>query len=247
MGRDFQPGQYYAAPHVPEQFQKELTEIGGTNIYGRPNLLLSWGMDKKWIRNGEWVPQYPCSYEVVQTRRMTKSGIEVIEDKLVWFGVPRYYIERWIPFEVYCPQGADYWEQSLRWRMEEGWSWLDGKLVRYKEPIDVMGPAPVEGIYRSILRIQDGDGNYVHPQQAMLDALKRAYFEMLHNEKSPAQQIRDDIADWEERRRKALDRLEERLTDSLKSTAHWITDPARKRKGGSGTRMVLLPGEKCNN
>lgn len=231
----YEPGRYYAAPFnaADSHFQKELTRIGGLNPYNEPNLKLEWGMNKRWLRSGRWQPQYPSS--VVRHERIIEEPgkLPVVKVEIVRYGTPLWIVERWYPAEVICPQGREYWEMCATFADPD-----NGGLLT-----PVLGPYPEHGEWRGLVWIHDGQREYQYPNAQILEQVRNFWFEQQHDTTPVEQQIKNEYAEIEARRNRLMDELGERLDDAIKSTAHWIADPARKRKGGSGTRMIILPGQ----
>lgn len=138
----------------PEEFQRELTAIGGVNPFGRPVLRVVDGRrEEKW-EGGGWVLKYP----VITNRRQgfeyrdDEGRTQFVEDPA---DVPRgklcvdafrqdehgeevYIVERWRSAEFLASTGR--FDDSLR-RDEEG-----SELIRER---------PSEGHYDFMLRLQD--------------------------------------------------------------------------------------------
>jgi hypothetical protein len=246
--KKFEDGKYYPSPSVPPYFRQELVRIGGLNPYRKPMLVLTWGMNKKWIRYGQYIPQYPGSCEVGQEVARSESGLYASREVSKWFGVPRWCIEKWYSFEEYCPQGVDYYEEKLRYSYEGGTYHLEGLTQREKQMMDVLGPPPTDGIYRCIYWLTDIHGGYAEPDRAVLTTLEDAYYRR-NNSLDPtyAEQVSKDIAEVNARNeRLAAERLY-RMNSTVRLHAHRIADPARKNKGGSGAGIVFLPEEKKEN
>lgn len=240
----FEAGRYHPSPSIPAYFRQELVRIGGLNPYRKPMLSLTWGMNKKWVRFGQLVPQYPGSCEVGQEVTRSEAGVYGAREVAKWFGVPRWCIEKWYSFEEYCPQGVEYYEEKLRYSYEGGTYHLAGLTERELQMMDVLGPAPLEGIYRCIYWITDAQGAYAEPDRAVLTTLEDAYYRR-NNSLDPgyAEQVSKDLdAATARDERLAAERLY-RMNSTVKLHAHRIADPARKNKGGSGAGIVILPGK----
>jgi hypothetical protein len=245
--KKYESGRYHIAPSVPPYFRDELVRIGGLTPYKKPMLMLTWGMNKKWLRYGQLMPQYPGSCEVGRQNVEHPNGLVEVVEVSKWFGVPRWCIEKWYSFEEYCPQGADFYNEKLRYSFEGGTYHLEGMTQRELQMMDVLGPPPLEGIYRCIYWITDALGGYAEPDRAVLNALEDAFYRRNNGlDPSMAVQISNDIADIQARNeRLAAERLY-RMNSVVKLHAHRIADPARKNKGGSGAGIVILPGDKTN-
>jgi hypothetical protein len=246
--KDYKSGRYHAAPSVPSYFRDELVRIGGLTPYKKPMLMLTWGMNKFWVRYGERIPQYPGSCEVGNETINLSNGLFGVREVSKWFGVPRWCIEKWYSFEEYCPQGQEYYNKNLRWSFEGGTFHLQGATQRELQMMDVLGPAPLEGIYRNIFWITDAKGGYADPDRSVLTALEDAFHRRNNGlDPSMAEQVSNDIAAINARNeRLAAERLY-RMNSTVRLHAHRIADPARKNKGGSGASIVIMPGkEKLN-
>jgi hypothetical protein len=211
-------------------------------------LMLTWGMNKKWIRYGQLLPQYPGSCEVGNETIHHPNGLSEVREVSRWFGVPRWCIEKWYSFEEYCPQGQQFYNEKLRFSFEGGTYHLEGRTQQELQTMDVLGPAPLEGIYRCIAWITDKDGGYADPDRAILTMLEDAFYRRDNGlDPSMAEQVSIDTAEINARNeRLAAERLY-RMNSVVKLHAHRIADPARANKGGSGASTVIMPGKEKKN
>lgn len=92
--------QYQPAPNKPDWFVKALTNIGGLNVFGEPNLRVVWGMDERTFRGGN-----PDAIKYLGT-----TGREL--------GMPAWILEEWwSPDRLGTPED---WERERYFVNEAG-------------------------------------------------------------------------------------------------------------------------------
>ncbi len=160
------------APHIPEWFTKELTELGGKSDNGRdPQLRIVWGGSATTFWQGRIRIKYPrysnkkaIGWETINTdgtRELLPLSAANNNDGKVgrliydWLdiGKPFFFMEEWVAPEIAC----EGWE-AVRWQYTPPNTW-----------IDKLGPAPREGLYRHLFTLATDDGEYMPPdEQAMV-------------------------------------------------------------------------------
>lgn len=221
----FEEGQRHnsPAPDLDPKFQRKLTEIGGLNPFGEPNLKLVWGMTaKKWFR-GKLRTKYVNSRVPVQERQtftrykgkkvqkyatldMALDGEKDFPGSLFrlqtdyeWIGEALWIVEQWHPAEQYARTEADH--ERFRWRPVENDREM-GNIAR----CDMLGPYPSRGFYEMTIKVARWDGeNYsdgtpvLHYREMGTDVIDDIERRIHAREKAPVQgnidQIhRDDLA-----------------------------------------------------
>ncbi len=168
------------SPYVPTWFKEELKKIGGVTESGQPLYRIVWGPDQKIFAYGEYRLKYlqsskrvPVAWEVIQNGEPILLPVEAANDpkypigRLVfaWLdrGKPFFFLEEWCPPETACDQ----WELT-RWEVDPNKYYSDPNRM-----IDVLGPAPREGLYMPVLSLQDNDGNTLYPNETTLEWLRK--------------------------------------------------------------------------
>lgn len=168
------------SPSVPPWFHEELKKIGGVADNGQPLYRIVWGPDQKVFAYGEYRLKYlqssrrvPVAWEVIQDGEAILLPVESANDpkypigRLVfaWLdvGKPFFYLEEWCPPEIACTE----WE-LIRWEVDPNKYHDDPDRM-----IDVLGPAPNQGLYRPVLSLQDNDGNPLYPNESTLEWVRR--------------------------------------------------------------------------
>jgi hypothetical protein len=188
-------------PSIPRWFEKELTQMGGKTSDGRPKLKLVWGgSEVQWSR-GRWRIKYPkftkkfvVGWEAIrfyadgEGKQYAEPGPsrkpvtellppEAANDpangvgRLVYdwldVGKPRWIVEKWLPPEIACkgwPKDGDFGAEAIkiRYAYDDNLGW-----------IDVIGPPPVKGLYVEWQWIDTPLGEYKHPDEEVMAALRR--------------------------------------------------------------------------
>lgn len=221
----------FPRPPINGRFQKELTRVAGKNEYGKPLVRLTWGPEETRIAFGQVRKKYlaavlkkmTCWEERTsdgQVLRHKPSGtapsapvtsllVPIYETTDI--GKPRWFLEEWWPPEL----SASDWEDH-RYKWEHG--------IR----VDVLGPRPNEGLYRSFRCIQTEDGKYREPNDEdlqevrqllqMRDAEKKEYGnrEVQNDKKAIATRAQEYTDAIEEREEKRLDKFEEELKEKIR-------------------------------
>ena len=99
--------QNFPAPYLNPRFVRELTEIGGVNLYGEPNLIFEWGGSALEEIDGEpGLKFYLCTTPPrTVTIKQTLAGVMVPQSVSVDIGVPRWFVTRWIEPHEGWPRG----------------------------------------------------------------------------------------------------------------------------------------------
>lgn len=166
----------FPRPAISGRWQEEFAKIVGKNDYGKPQIRLVWGPDEHRIAYGKLRKKYLAAVlrkMVCWEERSPKGTIRkhptsstppdtIPIDSIVYpvyestdIGKPRWYLEEWWAPELVMPD----WENQ-RYEWQEG--------VR----VDILGPAPVEGMYRFFKCIQAEDGSYREPNDSDLEDVK---------------------------------------------------------------------------
>lgn len=168
-------------PYLSPDFVKELNRIGGYSPCGRfPIYRVVWGGSEQHFALGEMRLKYPKSWKTVPVawavirdgkevllplEESTKThdekgqpiiGRPVYEKRVV--GVQSWFLEQWMPPEIACIG----WE-ALRYKYDMA------KGVR----IDVLGPAPRDGVYKALIKLQDNTGKILQPGPETLEWVKK--------------------------------------------------------------------------
>lgn len=172
------------APYIPPEFTKELTKIGGLSPCGRfPIYRLAWGGSERIFSHGEMRLKYPKSWKTVQIGWTTvRNGKEVavpVEEIVNPFnsdgtpaiirpiygkqvkGVQAWFLEQWMPPSLACPG----WE-ALRYEID----------IATGTKIDIMGPPPVDGQYKCLIKLQNDAGEYLQPNAETLEWVRRVIY-----------------------------------------------------------------------
>lgn len=217
-------------------FEKELLRIGGKAPNGKALLRLEWGQEETIIRGGKLRMKYLAlivhkrlGWQCIDTSlaendpgRHVRYGAGVRQEDIPAhffiteikesfdIGKPRWYIAEYWPAGLCVPD----WE-------EQRYTWKDG--IRE----DTLGPAPHEGMYRSLMVLEDDDKEPIEPCQAVLEEIQvmlreRERTKIDHGAEegaSPVEMERmlHEMDQWDEdRQRKFKNALEDRLEQSMK-------------------------------
>lgn len=159
MISDFRPESNSEAPPISSGWQKQLTQIGGTLLDGRPKLRLIWGQspDATIFYRGRqrlryihhWTEEivgwdahyYDSTGRLLEIKRFPPSlrpseasGALIVRPVLEVrdIGIPRWFIEQYMPPSLACAG----WEDS-RHSLDED----------TREMVDELGPPPSQGMY----------------------------------------------------------------------------------------------------
>lgn len=241
-----EPFTYYPAPPISVKFQQGLTRIGGLTPNGLPMFRIVWGMDEKWVRNGEIVPRYVGSTRENDVERTTPGGLVLgIERVFEVYGKPRWIIEEWHDPNTMGPSleiaEADW--QKLRYRYSIGAGYdEDGNPAPVVVCEDVLGTFPKDR-YKYVCTLETSDGQYAQPSEWWLEIIRET---LKRRNERKFTSVEAEIADLEDqmlqRRKAATEPIWQEAAEDLALHAHRLIDPARANKGGSRPGMIILPG-----
>lgn len=242
-----EPFKYYPAPPISVKFQRGLTEIGGLTPGGKPMFRVVWGMDEKWVRNGEVVPRYVGSTRENDVERTTPGGIVTgIEHVFEIYGRPRWIIEEWHDPMTMGPSleiAQSEWAR-LRFKYSIGPGFDDdGNPVPVVVKEDILGPFPNDR-YKTLCTLETTSGEYAHPSEWWLNIVRET---LKRRSARKFATVEAEIADLEDqvlqKRKAATDLVWQEAAEDLAFHAHRLINPARANKGGSGASMIILPGK----
>lgn len=222
----------FPRPSISDRWEKEISRLAGKNDYGKPMIRLVWGPDEHRIAFGKLRKKYLAAIVNKMThweektskgtiRKYPPSGSPPLDlpiDSMVYpvyekidIGKPRWFLEEWWPPELVTHD----WEENR-------YDWKDGIRV------DVLGPAPTEGMYRTFLCIQTEDGKYREPNESDLETVRHLIYmrdqekkeygnRELQNDREAIQKLAEQYtAAIEEKDQEALDQFEETLKESIR-------------------------------
>lgn len=220
-----------AGPPIPASFVQALTEIGGLNRYGEPNLRVVWGQTAtKWAW-GKVRIKYPAvflneqitlGYDVLPKAATNKPTFykrqedipAEFADCLVLprmllrreeIGLPRFIVESWVAPESLA-KDEDEWNEG-RWDYD----------VDSRELVDAAGPFPRQGRYEQFFTVQTPDKQFAPLGPEVLDLVKRtlrardAVLKGLSFEEA----VRNEVEEIKSKQRAAIAELGDRMQQAF--------------------------------
>lgn len=164
------------SPPVPDWFVKELSEIGGRSIDGRPILRIVWPGDQWVFKIGRMRIKYPAFHSkvligwgyyaasdtemkdflVASKQEDVPAGAVTLEIWDFLDTAPNHFI---IEELVNAKIASEHWE-AHRWKY-------------YQEKYDVLGPMPAEGFYDYLWAMKTDEGEPIPPCDFALEKLRK--------------------------------------------------------------------------
>lgn len=238
----------FEQPCSVKRFQGELDKLFGLEVNGRPRLRIIWGASSRTGEDGlpeamdwdpfgengagEWRARYIYSSRQVLVRDgETKDGIVAVKAIWVDVGIPRFFLERYIPPDVAClgfvgrgrEDGLPF---TSRPPVEGLWEPLEHGMIAEHDP---------DGSCCRAARLSERRclGYFGEPGQAHLEALRRAHYEQMQEaERRPGPSTADELA-RSSRRSRALyqqwagsmeERMRDRLRAAMRTHSHRFSD-----------------------
>lgn len=171
------------APHVPEHIIKALTQLGGCQLDGTPNLRVVWGQTERRfacganrikyptsfsaekadyvfrLRNIETGEVTPCNYEEFMVAKKKYEAVDPDITHLAEFKVVRQV--EWIGIPRFIIEqlkpGILIEDTPTAWESNR-YGWWFNPETRKNEWTDITGPFPYNGRYEHFLTVKEDDG-----------------------------------------------------------------------------------------
>jgi hypothetical protein len=219
-------------PSIPDWFEKELKRIVGKNDYGKPMVRLVWGPDETRIAFGKVRKKYLAMVvkKMIYWEERTDKGTSIYHppNKTSPENLPvsSIVIPVYESYDIAKPRFflEEYWYPELTmpsWE-EHRYSWENGVRV------DVLGPAPTEGMYRTFRVLETEDGKYREPNESdlaeirqllqMREAEKKEYGnrEVQNDKAAIAATVQEFNELYTKDRNKSFDKFEEELKEKIR-------------------------------
>lgn len=146
----------------PSHFEKALKEIGGYNRFGDPRLILVHGTNARFHANG------PLKYIVDRLghREVKSLPNGLLEVTIEFTDIPlnRWVIEEWVPPEFLTDH------ETHRYGRDE-----------HNRLVDILGPFPSRGKYRTLMILEDKQGEPIPMNDNLLTLLRQMKYETFEN------------------------------------------------------------------
>lgn len=192
-------------------FKSQLKEIGGVNRFGDPNLILVHGSTARWHPNGPL--KYTTGRKCKEVEKKREDGIITIEFQ--YYDIPQlcWVIEEWVPPELLKDH-----EQHRYCEDEKG------------EQIDMFGPFPTRGKYRTLLVLEDSEEKPINPDERVLQILRKAKVHrnevLKHGETEQAteeeiqKQVEEYLYKQATKQKELKDNMDAMIDDAIKPHKH---------------------------